>query len=371
LRRVLLDEPARHPGCTGTRNYRDVLSDLKAQVAANHRGIALVHQLCAEYGLDVVQAYMVHIQQTAEAAVRALLVETRRRHGGARLQGADFMDDGSVIRLAVDIDEAGNAVFDFSGTSAEVYGNTNAPPSVTYSAIIYCLRCMVTSELPLNQGCLAPVTVVIPEGSLLSPSEAAAVVGGNVLTSQRLCDVILSTFGAAAPSQGCMNNLTFGVPAVEEDGKRYEGWGYYETIAGGHGAGPTWHGQSGVHTHMTNTRITDPEILERRYPVILHQFALRQGTGGAGRHQGGDGCIRDIEFLEPMSVSLLTERRARPPPGLDGGHPGACGVNLWRRPAPGGGAPRTLSLGGKNTVDVRPGDRIVVMTPGGGGYGQP
>ncbi|KAJ2758746.1 hypothetical protein IWQ56_005919, partial [Coemansia nantahalensis] len=266
LRRVLLDEPARHPGCTGTRNYRDVLSDLKAQVAANHRGIALVHQLCAEYGLDVVQAYMVHIQQTAEAAVRALLVETRRRHGGARLQGADFMDDGSVIRLAVDIDEAGNAVFDFSGTSAEVYGNTNAPPSVTYSAIIYCLRCMVTSELPLNQGCLAPVTVVIPEGSLLSPSEAAAVVGGNVLTSQRLCDVILSTFGAAAPSQGCMNNLTFGVPAVEEDGKRYEGWGYYETIAGGHGAGPTWHGQSGVHTHMTNTRITDPEILERRYP---------------------------------------------------------------------------------------------------------
>ncbi|KAJ2793317.1 hypothetical protein H4R21_005945, partial [Coemansia helicoidea] len=154
LRRVLLDEPARHPGCTGTRNYRDVLSDLKAQVAANHRGIALVHQLCAEYGLDVVQAYMVHIQQTAEAAVRALLVETRRRHGGARLQGADFMDDGSVIRLAVDIDEAGNAVFDFSGTSAEVYGNTNAPPSVTYSAIIYCLRCMVTSELPLNQGCL-------------------------------------------------------------------------------------------------------------------------------------------------------------------------------------------------------------------------
>ncbi|KAJ2710624.1 hypothetical protein H4R19_003658, partial [Coemansia spiralis] len=371
VRRVLLEEPARHPGCTGTRNYRDVLSDLKAQIAANHRGIALVQQLCAEYGLDVVQAYMSHIQQTAEAAVRALLTETRQRHGGGRLCGSDFMDDGSIIRLAVDIDEAGSAMFDFSGTSPEVYGNTNAPPSVTYSAIIYCLRCMVTSELPLNQGCLAPVTVVIPEGSLLSPSAAAAVVGGNVLTSQRLCDIILSTFGVAAASQGCMNNLTFGVPAIEEDGKRYEGWGYYETIAGGHGAGPTWRGQSGVHTHMTNTRITDPEILERRYPVILHRFALRRGTGGAGMHPGGDGCIRDIEFLEPMSVSLLTERRARPPPGLDGGQPGACGINLWKRHVPGGGAPQALSLGGKNTVTVCPGDRIVVMTPGGGGYGSP
>ncbi|KAJ1734172.1 hypothetical protein LPJ61_001210 [Coemansia biformis] len=381
LERVLLVEPARHPGCSGTRNYRDVLSDLKAQIAANHRGITLVHQLCAEYGLDVVQAYMAHIQQTAEAAVRSLLQESRRLCGTGQLRGTDFMDDGSIISLTVDIDEAGSAVFDFSGTSPEVYGNTNAPPSVTYSAIIYCLRCMVTSELPLNQGCLAPVKVIIPEGSLLSPSLTAAVVGGNVLTSQRLCDVILSTFGAAAASQGCMNNLTFGVPALDVNGVRYEGWGYYETIAGGHGAGPTWSGQSGVHTHMTNTRITDPEILERRYPVILHQFALRKGSGGAGMRPGGDGCIRDIEFLESMSVSLLTERRARPPPGLDGGQPGACGINLWqRRPCTGDGvgdseagdqARRTLNLGGKNTVHVSPGDRIVIMTPGGGGHGLP
>ncbi|KAJ1989830.1 hypothetical protein EDC05_004450 [Coemansia umbellata] len=377
IRRVLLEEPAKHPGCSGTRNYRDVLSDLKAQIAANHRGIGLVHQLCAEYGLGVVQAYMSHIQRTAELAVRSLLKETRKRNGFKQLLGHDFMDDGSRISLSIDIDEDGSAVFDFAGTSPEVYGNTNAPPSVTYSAIIYCLRCMVQNELPLNQGCLAPVNVVIPKGSFLFPSATAAVVGGNVLTSQRLCDVILSAFSAAAASQGCMNNLTFGIPAIEEDGKHYEGWGYYETIAGGHGAGPTWDGQSGVHTHMTNTRITDPEIFERRYPVILRQFSLRHNTGGKGTHSGGDGCIREIEFLKAMSVSLLTERRVFSPPGLEGGENGACGINLWKRYQPNedsnedsDGDFHMLSLGGKNSIFVQPKDRIVIMTPGGGGYGQ-
>ncbi|KAJ2853758.1 hypothetical protein GGI22_004743, partial [Coemansia erecta] len=370
IKRVLLDEPARYPECSGTRNYRDVLSDLKAQVAANHRGIGLVHHLCAEYGLDVVQAYMSHIQRTAEAAVRSLLKETRKGTGATQLRSHDFMDDGSKINLCVEIDEDGSALFDFSGTSPEVYSNINAPPSVTYSAIIYCLRCMVQNELPLNQGCLAPVKVVIPEDTLLFPSATAAVVGGNVLTSQRLCDVILSAFGAAAASQGCMNNLTFGVPSVEEDGKRYDGWGYYETIAGGHGAGPTWNGQSGVHTHMTNTRITDPEIFERRYPVVLHQFSLRTDTGGYGAHRGGDGCIREIEFLEAMSVSLLTERRVFSPPGLEGGQNGARGINLWKRHIPDKKEGfHVLNLGGKNTVLARPKDRIVVMTPGGGGYG--
>ncbi|KAJ2017030.1 hypothetical protein GGI14_003250 [Coemansia sp. S680] len=370
VRHFLLEEPAKHAECTGTRNYRDVVSDLKAQIAANHRGITLVRALCLEYGLDVVQAYMAHIQRTAEAAVRALLIDTRKHHGGSRLCGSDSMDDGSKIVLSVTIDEYGSAVFDFSGTSPEVYGNINAPPSVTYSAIIYCLRCMVQSELPLNQGCLAPVRVVIPKYSLLSPSPNAAVVGGNVLTSQRLCDVILSTFGAAAASQGCMNNLTFGIPATEADGLRQEGWGYYETIAGGHGAGPTWDGQSGVHTHMTNTRITDPEILERRYPVILHQFSLRENTGGRGRHTGGSGCVRDIEFLKAMSVSLLTERRVFSPPGLAGGEHGACGVNQWKRRLSGTDDDfQILNLGSKNTFFVSPGDHVVVMTPGGGGYG--
>ncbi|KAJ2849628.1 hypothetical protein IWW36_002491 [Coemansia brasiliensis] len=390
VRQMLVDEPAQYPGCSGTRNYRDVLSDLKAQIAANHRGIALLAQLCAEYGLNIVQEYMEHIQDTAEAAVRALLKETRKRHGTGQLKGHDFMDDGSKINLRIDIGDDGSAQFDFTGTSPEVYGNTNAPPSVTHSAIIYCLRCMVQNDLPLNQGCLAPVKVIIPEFSLLAPSPNAAVVGGNVLTSQRLCDVILMTFGIAAASQGCMNNLTFGIPAIEEDGVRYEGWGYYETIAGGHGGGRDWlRGQDGVHTNMTNTKITDPEILERRYPVILHQFSLREGSGGAGKHPGGNGCIRDIEFLEGMRVSLLTERRAFPPPGLNGGGSAACGLNLWKRrlgstsERKGAGNKHVaalgkdndthtqlLNLGGKNSVFVNPGDHIVIMTPGGGGYGK-
>ncbi|KAJ2636947.1 hypothetical protein GGF40_002685 [Coemansia sp. RSA 1286] len=395
LRSFLIDEPASHPGCAATRNYRDVLSDIKAQIAANHRGISLLRQLCTEYGLRTVQAYMAHIQRTAEHAVRELLLKTRERYNGARLTASDCMDDGSTICLAIDIEADGSARFDFAGTSPEVYANTNAPPSVSASAIIYCLRSMVQSELPLNQGCLAPVTIAIPPQSLLSPSPTAAVVGGNVLTSQRLCDVILAAFGAAAASQGCMNNLTFGVPPSElEDGTQREGWGYYETIAGGHGAGPTWDGQSGVHTHMTNTRITDPEILERRYPVILHQFSLRPDSGGRGTRPGGNGCIRDIEFLRPMSVSLLTERRVFAPPGLNGGYSGSRGINLWKRsqqsskahgslePTLGVGAAaaqsedacdkfQVLNLGAKNSVYVGAGDHIVIMTPGGGGYGNP
>ncbi|KAJ2159508.1 hypothetical protein GGF46_002964 [Coemansia sp. RSA 552] len=391
LRRFLVDEPARHPGCSGTRCYADVVSDLKAQIAANRRGITLIRDLCTEFTLPAVHKYMSHIQRTAEEAVRAVLrrvyadkVQGRGSESQwAVVQASDSMDDGSRICLRVSISAAGAAVFDFTGTSSQVYSNLNAPPSVTYSAIIYCLRCMVASDLPLNHGCLAPVKVNIPAGSLLSPDSTAAVVGGNVLTSQRLCDVILAAFGAAAASQGCMNNLTFGVPtSTDAHGQPRDGWGYYETIAGGHGAGPHWAGQSGVHTNMTNTRITDPEILERRYPVILRQFSLRPASGGPGRFPGGDGCIREIEFRQPIHVSLLTERRVIPPPGLAGGSPGACGINLWKRRAPSDPDAdpdsdpatrplQTLNLGPKISVDVSPGDRIVIMTPGGGGYGTP
>lgn len=183
------------------------------------------------------------------------------------------MDDGTEINLALTIDRKdGSAKFDFEGTGTEVFGNVNAPHSVSHSAIIYCLRCLVNSEIPLNQGCLNPIEIHVPKGCLLNPSSTAAVVGGNVLTSQRVTDVVLKAFGACSASQGCMNNLTFG----------NENFGYYETIAGGAGAGPTWVGKSGVHTHMTNTRITDPEIVELRYPVILKQFSLRDGSGGEG-----------------------------------------------------------------------------------------
>ncbi|KAI9096588.1 Hydantoinase B/oxoprolinase-domain-containing protein [Phlyctochytrium arcticum] len=308
ITRILLHEPAQYPGCSGTRCLRDNISDLKAQVAANHRGITLVKGLIQEYGLDVVQAYMMYIRDNAELSVRNLLKKIYESHG-AELSAVDHMDDGSPISLRVTIDPSTySAEFDFEGTGSEVYGNTNAPRSIAYSAIIYCLRCLVAEDMPLNQGALAPVNVKIPEGCLLSPGEGAAVVGGNVLTSQRVVDVVLKAFNACAASQGCCNNFTFGKGG---DG----GFGYYETIAGGSGAGPTWNGRSGVHTHMTNTRITDPEIFERRYPVVLWQFGLRDGSGGAGEHRGGDGVIREIEFLEPLDVSILSERRVFAPYG--------------------------------------------------------
>jgi 5-oxoprolinase (ATP-hydrolysing) len=347
------------PGVVGTRNLRDNLSDLRAQVAANTRGIALVAALIQEYSLSVVQSYMGHIQSNAEAAVREMLVGFAQQQKLATPVGTvharDQMDDGTPICLAVTVDcTDGSAIFDFEGTGPQVFGNTNAPPAVTRSAIIYAIRCMVTRDIPLNHGCMAPITVKIPEGSLLSPSADAAVVGGNVLTSQRVTDVVLKAFSAAAASQGCMNNFTFGDA----------GMGYYETVAGGAGAGPGWHGRSGVHTHMTNTRITDPEILERRYPVVLHQFRLRQGSGGDGRFKGGDGVVREIEFLRRMTASILSERRAVPPFGLLGGKDAARGVNLWLRRDG-----RVVSLGGRATVEVQGGDRIMLLTPGGGGFG--
>ncbi|KAG1678987.1 hypothetical protein FOA52_013050 [Chlamydomonas sp. UWO 241] len=348
------------PGMSGTRNLEDNLSDLRAQVAANTRGIQLVGALINEYSLPVVQAYMGHIQANAEAAVREMLREFSLQQGlpeVGTVTAEDMMDDGSPIRLAVTIDRTdGSAIFDFTGTGPEVYGNCNAPPAVAYSAIIYSLRCMVTRDIPLNQGCLAPVTVKIPPNCLLNPSPEAAVVGGNVLTSQRVTDVVLKAFQAAAASQGCMNNLTFGD----------EGMGYYETIAGGAGAGPGWHGRSGVHTHMTNTRITDPEILERRYPVVLRCFKLRPGTGGTGLWHGGDGVVREIETLRPIDVGILSERRSMQPFGLQGGGPGTSGINLLRR-ADG----RVVNIGSKATAKLGAGDYLQISTPGGGGFGDP
>ncbi|WIA16218.1 hypothetical protein OEZ85_012930 [Tetradesmus obliquus] len=348
------------PGCSGTRNLSDNLSDLKAQVAANTKGIQLVQELIGEHSLGLVQAYMRFIQANAEDAVREMLRDFSTARGlpeVGSVAAADQLDDGSPIALTITIDRRdGSATFDFTGTGPEVYGNLNAPPAVAYSAIIYSLRCLVTRDIPLNQGCLAPIKVVIPQQCLLNPSPVAAVVGGNVLTSQRVTDVVLKAFGAAAASQGCMNNFTFGDAAM----------GYYETIAGGAGAGPTWHGRDGVHTHMTNTRITDPEILERRYPVVLRTFSLRPGSGGAGRFKGGDGVVREVEFLRPMTAGILSERRAVAPFGLAGGQPGQKGQNLLLR-ADG----RIVNLGGKATVALQAGDVMRISTPGAGGFGDP
>ncbi|KAK5710654.1 hypothetical protein LTR17_018758 [Elasticomyces elasticus] len=390
---LLLHEPAKFAGCSGTRCLADNLNDLKAQVAANQKGINLISTLIEDYGEEVVQFYMRSIQDNAELSVRNLLKEVSKRFEGRELKAVDYMDDGSPIQLSVSIDgDKGEAVFDFTGTGPEVYGNTNAPEAVTYSAIIYCLRCLIKEDIPLNQGCLSPVTVIIPKKSFLSPSGTAAVVGGNVLTSQRVTDVVLKAFSACAASQGDCNNLTFGFGGNVEGEKAVKGFGYYETIAGGSGAGSDWDGTDGVHTHMTNTRITDAEVFERRYPVILREFGLRAGSHGRGQHRGGDGVVRDIEFSIPVQVSILSERRVYHPYGLEGGEDASCGMNVWVRKVPkleGSDADdakpdkqangdtkatpaqeyRHINLGGKNTASMQAGERIIVMTPGGGGWG--
>ncbi|KAL4881178.1 Hydantoinase B/oxoprolinase-domain-containing protein [Aspergillus karnatakaensis] len=370
---LLVTKPAEYPGCSGARCINDNLSDIKAQIAANTRGISLIQALFAEYGVETVQKYMYAIQETAETAVRNLLKDLYKRFEGKPLEAVDYMDDGSPIKLKVTINgDDGSAVFDFKGTGPQVYGAWNAPIAITHSAIIYCLRCMINADMPLNQGCLAPIDIKVPPSSILSPTKNAAVVGGNVVTSQRVTDVVLKAFRACAASQGCCNNLTFGKNANKdpESGKEIPGFGYYETIAGGSGAGPSWNGESGVQVHMTNTRITDPEILEKRYPTLLRQFTLRDGSGGKGQHPGGDGVIREIEFLTPMDCSILSERRVHRPYGLEGGENAEPGMNLWVTRDPQTGEDHTVNIGGKNTVSVNTHDRIVIMTAGGGGWGR-
>ncbi|KAK6950857.1 hypothetical protein Daesc_007385 [Daldinia eschscholtzii] len=389
---LLYNEPAKYPGCSGTRCLADNINDLRAQVSANQKGISLIEGLINEYGEDTVQFYMVSIQNNAELCVRQLLKQVYKKFEGKDLSAVDYMDDGTPIRLRVTIDpEKGEAEFDFEGTGPQVYGNVNAPEAITYSAIIYCLRCLISEDIPLNQGCLKPVNVKIPPKSLLSPSTGAAVVGGNVLTSQRVTDVILKAFEACAASQGCCNNLTFGFGGNISGEKEVRGFGYYETIAGGSGAGPDWEGTSGVHVHMTNTRITDSEVFERRYPVLLHEFSIRKGSGGNGQHRGGDGVIRDIEFRIPIQCSILSERRVYRPYGLAGGEDAECGLNIWVRRVQKTNPEKDLAtqgvhvqqdkddveyevryinLGAKNSAPMKPGDHIIINTPGGGGWGK-
>jgi len=362
----ILMSPARAPRrkgerpISGTRRLSDNLYDLKAQVAANRKGEALLKDMIRHYGLEVVLAYMTHIQANAEGAVRDMVVELMDRRGMGStgiLRAEDTLDDGTVIAVTVTLHREARALhLDFTGTGPETWGNLNTPRAVVSAASIYVLRTLINEDIPLNGGFLKPVTLTIPHPCLLSPSPQAAVVGGNVETSSRITDVLLKAFEAVAGAQGTMNNFTFGD----------ETFGYYETIGGGTGAGPDWDGKPGLHAHMSNTRITDAEILERRYPILLHEFTIRTGSGGRGRHRGGDGVVREIEFLRPMSAAILSERRVFPPYGLAGGEPGARGLNLLIRKDG-----RVISLGGKNEVYVEPGDRIRLETPGGGGYGPP
>lgn len=370
---LLMHQPAKMQGCLGTRRLSDNISDLKAQIAANRRGITLIDKLVAEFGLPTITKYMGAIQDNAADTVTKMLDQVLEKYDG-NLTCTDYMDDGSRISLEVRKDAEGSVVFDFAGTGSQVYANSNAPKAITYSAIIYCLRCLVDEDIPLNQGCLRPIRVDIPPSSLLNPDEGCAVVAGNVCTSQIITGVVLSAFQALANSQSCCNNFTFGIGGNDDAGNYVQGFGYYETIAGGHGAGPTWDGVNGVHTNMTNTRITDAEVFEKRYPVVLREFSIREDSGGDGAHRGGCGVVRDVEFRVPVTASILSERRTIAPHGLNGGEDGERGSNVWLRSvvdSQGNVATRAVNVGGRATISAAAGDRFIINTPGGGGYGAP
>ena len=333
----------------GARNPDQNIADLAAQVAACARGAAGLERLVAEQGLAVVAGYMDHVQDHAEALAHRLIRD---------LSDGSFayeMDNGAVVRVAVRVDrDAGAVTVDFTGTSDQRPGNTNAPLAVVRAAVLYVLRTLVSDDAPLNDGFLRPVTLIVPAGSMLNPHFPAAVVAGNVETSQVVTDALFGALGAMAGSQGTMNNFTFG-----DAGRQY-----YETIAGGAGAGPGFAGASAVQTHMTNSRLTDPEVLETRFPVLLEQFAIRRGSGGAGEWRGGDGATRRVRFREAMTATILSNHRRVAPFGLAGGGDGAVGANRIER-ADGSVEP----LGAVATAQMAPGDVFVIETPGGGGCG--
>jgi len=332
------------------RSPEQNLADLRAQLAANARGIREIERASSMHGWPLLLAYMGHVQDNAEACMRRAI---------RRLQDGRFryeMDSGQQVTVRIVVNhEAGAATVDFTGTSLQQANNFNAPRAVTVAAVLYVFRTLVAEPIPLNAGCLRPLTIVVPPGSMLDPSPPGAVVAGNVETSQCVVDALYGALGLQAAAQGTMNNFTFGTG-------RYQ---YYETIAGGAGAGPDYPGASGVQTHMTNSRLTDPEVLERRFPVRLREFSLRAGSGGSGMHRGGDGLVREFEFLEPMTVALLANHRRVRPFGLAGGGPGMAGVDrLLRRD----GSSETLPATAEFPVDA--GDRVCIETPGGGGYGR-
>jgi 5-oxoprolinase (ATP-hydrolysing) len=336
-------------GAWPARNAAQNVADLKAQLAANARGIAELESLIARSGLATVVRYMGHVQDNAEACVREVI--GRLGDGHRRYE----MDDGSAIEVTVSVDhESRSAIVDFAGTSSQRPGNFNAPFAVCTAAVLYVFRTLVNADFPLNEGCLRPLAIRVDRGSMLNPVPPAAVVAGNVETSQCIVDALFGALGVLAASQGTMNNLTFGDTGHQ----------YYETIAGGSGAGPGFDGASGVQTHMTNSRLTDPEVLEDRHPVLVHEFRYRRGSGGDGRHRGGDGLVRRIGFRAPMTVAVLSNHRRIAPFGLAGGKDGATGINRLVR-----SSGDTIVLAACAAERVEAGDEIVIETPGGGGYG--
>jgi 5-oxoprolinase (ATP-hydrolysing) len=337
------------------RNPAQNIADLRAQIAANEKGVAEVRKMVAHFGLDVVRAYMGHVQDNAAESVRRVI---------AALHNSSFevkTDQGAVIRVEITVDrEKREATVDFTGTSPQQATNFNAPEPVARAAVLYAFRVMVEGDIPMNAGCLRPIRIIIPEGSMLSPKYPAAVVAGNVETSQHVTDCLFGALGALASAQGTMNNLTFG-------NARYQ---YYETLCSGSPAGVMndgtgFDGADGVHTHMTNSRLTDPEILELRYPIVVEDFHIRPHSGGQGRWSAGNGTERTLRFLEQMDCAILSSHRAVPPHGLKGGADGALGITRIRR-ADG----RLETLSGCDQTTMAPGDAVIVTTPTGGGYGK-
>ncbi len=332
------------------RNPNQNIADIRAQIAANEKGLQELRRMVEEFSLETVEAYMQHVQDNAEEAVRRVI---------DRLLDGEFiyrLDDGNAIRVKVTIDRTNRrARIDFSGTSPQLSNNFNAPASVCMAAVLYAFRTLVKSDIPLNAGCLRPLEILIPEGSMLSPKYPSAVVAGNVETSQYIVDALFGALGTLAASQGTMNNFTFGNADFQ----------YYETICGGSGAGPEFSGTDAVHTHMTNSRITDPEILETRFPVLLEEFSIRRGSGGDGKFKGGNGVVRKLRFLKDMNAAILSSHRKIPPFGLNGGMPGKCGKNTLIR-----NDGTFIEVGGQAEVRLKGGDIFVIETPGGGGYGE-
>ena len=338
-------------GAWPARNPRQNLADLRAQIAANEKGVQELQKMVTQFGLDVVQAYMGHVQDNAEESVRRVI--TRLRDGQFVLP----LDNGARIAVAIRVDAATrSAEVDFTGTSAQQDNNFNAPTAVCMAAVLYVFRTLVDDDIPLNAGCLKPLHVIIPAGSMLNPNPPASVVAGNVETSSCITNALFGALGVMAASQCTMNNFTFG-------NDRHQ---YYETIAGGSGAGNGFNGTSVVQTHMTNSRLTDPEVLEFRFPVRLESYTLRAGSGGAGHWHGGDGGVRRVRFLEAMTASILSNGRRVPAFGLAGGQPGATGINRVVR-----NDGSVEELGHIGQVQMQPGDVFEIHTPGGGGYGAP
>jgi N-methylhydantoinase B len=344
LQEILLNHtyPARNPDQN--------IADFKAQIAANERGVQELRKMVSQYGLETVQAYMKFVQDNAEESVRRAIDVLR---DGSFIYE---MDNGARIQVKVTIDrENRSATIDFTGTSEQLNSNFNAPKAVTQAAVLYVFRTLVDDNIPLNAGCLKPLEIIIPVGCMLNPTYPAAVVAGNVETSQTIVDALYGALGVMAASQGTMNNFTFG-------NDRYQ---YYETICGGSGAGANFDGTDAVHTHMTNSRLTDPEVLETRFPVQVESFSLRPDSGGKGKHSGGNGVIRRIKFLEAMTANILSGHRVIPPFGLNGGEAGKVGRNWIQRQ---NGTQENLDS--TATVEMKPRDVFVIETPGGGGFGK-